>query len=64
MPPLLPLLIENHAAVWSQSLPSKMKDTLAVYKAKGGLCIRPANMQGMAEVRLLECRWRVCECLA
>lgn len=36
---LLPVLIENHIVLWALSLPSKMKDTVAVYQAKGGRCI-------------------------
>lgn len=41
---LLPVLIENHIALWCQSLPGKMKDTVTVYQVKGDPCIHPTNI--------------------
>lgn len=40
----MPVLIENHIAVWSESLPSKMKNILALHKVKGGPCIHTTNI--------------------
>lgn len=44
MPPLLPVLIENSIALGSQTLAGEMKDTVAVYKVKGGPCIHMTHM--------------------
>lgn len=54
IPSLLPVLIENRIALWFQSLPGKMKDTVAVYKVKGGPCIYPTNIY-QAPVSCLDC---------
>lgn len=41
---LLRVLVEIHTVRWSQSLPSKMKDTVVVFWVKGGPSLHSVNI--------------------